>query len=99
MAFLVVLAAVVAAPTMWLAIRSVDFTIFLSGAFLVSSGTLLYLHLLGVSVPVVGTDLVLDPSSHLNRSYVHAALFCSPSGPPSSGVGGRRRAGRRPPEK
>lgn len=59
----------------WLAIRSVTFTTLLCGAFLVSSGTLLYLWAAGTSVPVIGTDIVLSPESHLTRGLIHGVLL------------------------
>lgn len=64
----------VAGLTLWLAVRSIAVTTFLCGAFFVSSGTLLYLHLAKVSVPVIGTGMVLSPQAHLFRASVHGLL-------------------------
>jgi hypothetical protein len=48
---------------------------FLAGAFFVNAGTLLYLYLARVSVPILGTGLIETPEVSGMRSIVHAALF------------------------
>jgi len=62
-------------PTLYFAIRSREFRKFLAGAFFVSGGTQLYLFLANVSVPILGTDLVVTPAMNGRRSIVHLALF------------------------
>jgi hypothetical protein len=52
-----------------------EFRKFLAGAFFVSSGTLFYLYLDQVSVPILGTDFVATPESSGARSIVHFILF------------------------
>ncbi|MGA2433748.1 MAG: hypothetical protein ABSG25_00530 [Bryobacteraceae bacterium] len=48
---------------------------FLAGAFFVSAGTLFYLHLYRVSVPIFNTGLTETPKISGVRSIVHAILF------------------------
>jgi uncharacterized membrane protein len=62
-------------PTLYLAWRSREYRKFLAGAFFVSAGTLLYLYLAKVSVPLLGTDLVLTPEVSGWRSIIHFILF------------------------
>ena len=71
---------VVAAVTMgvgslYFAWRSRSFRKFLAGAFFVSSGTLFYLYLADVPVPLLGTDFVATPQLSGARSIVHFILF------------------------
>ncbi|CAN5219156.1 hypothetical protein BH09MYX1_BH09MYX1_09660 [soil metagenome] len=46
---------------------------FLSGAFFVSAGVLLYLYVVDVSVPV--GSFILTPKVHLPRSIAHYVFF------------------------
>jgi hypothetical protein len=48
-------------PTLYFAWRSREFRKFLAGAFFVSAGIQLYLYLAKVSVPLLGTNLVVTP--------------------------------------
>jgi hypothetical protein len=48
---------------------------FLAGAFFVNAGILFYLYLAGVSVPLLGTDIIEAPDVSGMRSIVHAVLF------------------------
>ena len=64
----------VAAASAWLAYRSVDFRKFLAGAFLVSGGVQLYLAAAGVSVPVLGTEIVQTPDVGWVRGAFHLGL-------------------------
>lgn len=48
---------------------------FLAGAFFVSAGTLSYLWVAGVSVPLLGTRFTATPELSGGRSIVHAVLF------------------------
>jgi hypothetical protein len=73
--FYIVAAVIDAAVTLYLAWRFVGFRKFLAGAFFVSSGTLFYLYLADVSVPLLGTSLVFTPQSSGARSIVHFTLF------------------------
>jgi hypothetical protein len=50
---------------------------FLAGAFFVSSGTLFYLYLARVSVPLLGTHFVEKPRLSGARAIVHAVLFAA----------------------
>jgi hypothetical protein len=52
-----------------------DICKFLSGAFFVSAGVLLYLYAVGVSVPI--GRFVATPKVHLARSFVHSLLFAT----------------------
>ena len=72
---LVAIIVIVAAPTLYFAIRSSDFRKFLAGAFFVSAGTQLYLYFTGVSIPLPGTDLVQTPKLSAIRGILHALLF------------------------
>ena len=56
-------------PTLYLASRSRDFRKFLAGAFFVSAGIQFYLYLAKVSVPLLGTKLVVTPEISGWRSY------------------------------
>jgi len=62
-------------PTLYLASRSRDFRKFLAGAFFVSAGIQFYLYLAKVSVPLLGTNLVVTPEISGWRSIVHFVLF------------------------
>jgi hypothetical protein len=64
-----------AGGSLYLAWRSRDFRKFLAGAFFVSSGTLFYLYLTDVSVPLLGTGFVETPKISGDRSVVHFVLF------------------------
>lgn len=48
---------------------------FLCGAFFVSSGVLFYLYLTRTPVPLLGTDVVIQPEVNGVRSIIHALLF------------------------
>jgi len=48
---------------------------FLSGAFFVSAGVLLYLYLAGTAVSVLGAHLEVTPTVNGVRAAVHAVLF------------------------
>ena len=62
-------------PTLYFAWRSREFRKFLAGAFFVSAGILFYLYLASVSVPLLGTQIVLAPETSGLRSIVHFILF------------------------
>jgi hypothetical protein len=62
-------------PTLYFAWRSREFRKFLAGAFFVSAGILFYLYLANVSVPLLGTNLVVTPEISGWRSIVHLILF------------------------
>jgi hypothetical protein len=68
-------AVVMAVGSLTLAWRYRDVRKFLAGAFFVSSGILFYHYLADVSVPLLGTDLVLTPRISAGRSAVHFVLF------------------------
>jgi hypothetical protein len=61
--------------TIYFVWRSREFRKFLSGAFFVSGGIQLYLYFAGVSVPILGTDLIVAPEVSLMRAIPHL-LFC-----------------------
>jgi hypothetical protein len=63
------------AVTIYFAVRSRDFRKFLAGAFFVSAGIQLYLYLVGVSVPLIGTSFVQTPELSAIRSSIHFVLF------------------------
>jgi hypothetical protein len=48
---------------------------FLAGAFFVSAGTLFYLWLAGVSVPLLATRFTETPELSGARSIIHSVLF------------------------
>jgi hypothetical protein len=60
---------------LYFAWRSRDFRKFLAGAFFVSAGIQFYLYLAKVSVPLLGTNLVVTPEISGFRSIVHFILF------------------------
>jgi hypothetical protein len=62
-------------PTLYFAWRSREFRKFLTGAFFVSAGIQFYLYLAKVSVPLLGTNLVVTPEISAWRSIVHFILF------------------------
>ncbi len=62
-------------PALYFAWRSRDFRKFLAGAFFVSAGIQFYLYLAKVSVPLLGTSLILTPEISGFRSIVHFILF------------------------
>jgi hypothetical protein len=64
-----------AAVTLFLAWRYREVRKFLAGAFFVSSGTLFYLYLANVSVPLLGTGVVATPETSGVRSIGHFVLF------------------------
>jgi hypothetical protein len=82
-----------ALATLYLAYRFRDVRKFLAGAFFVSAGIQFYFYLAKVSVPLLGTDLVLTPEVNGLRSIPHFSFFllclyfgffAKPKGPPSS---------------
>lgn len=64
-----------AVVSLYLVWRYRDARKFLAGAFFVSSGTLFYLYLADVSVPLLGTSFVETPQISGGRSIVHFILF------------------------
>jgi len=62
-------------PALYFAWRSREFRKFLAGAFFVSAGIQVYLYFAKVSVPLLGTNLVLTPEISGVRSVVHFILF------------------------
>lgn len=62
-------------PTLYFAWRCREFRKFLAGAFFVSAGIQFYLYLAKVSVPLLGTNLVLTPQISGWRSIIHFILF------------------------
>jgi hypothetical protein len=62
-------------PTLYFAWRSREFRKFLAGAFFVSAGIQFYLYLAEVSVPLLGTDLVLTPDVSWWRSIPTVVLI------------------------
>jgi uncharacterized membrane protein len=66
---------VVGLPTLYFAWRNREFRKFLAGAFFVSAGIQFYLYLAKVSVPVLGTNLVVTPEISVGRSIIHFILF------------------------
>jgi hypothetical protein len=48
---------------------------FLAGAFFVSAGVLFYLYLTHTPVPLLGTDIIVQPGTNGVRSVIHAGLF------------------------
>jgi hypothetical protein len=62
-------------PTLYFAWRYREFRKFLAGAFFVSAGILIYLYLANVSVPLLGTNLVLTPQVSGLRSIPHFIFF------------------------
>ena len=62
-------------PTLYFAWRSREFRKFLAGAFFVSAGIQFYLYLAKVSVPLLGTDLVLTPDVSWWRSIPTVVLI------------------------
>jgi hypothetical protein len=61
--------------SLYFAWRYREFRKFLAGAFFVSSGTLFYFYLAGVSLPLLGTSFVFTPQINGGRSIVHFILF------------------------
>jgi len=62
-------------PTLYFAWRYRDYRKFLAGAFFVSAGIQFYLYLANVSVPLLGTKLVVTPEISGFRSIIHFILF------------------------
>jgi hypothetical protein len=62
-------------PTLYFAWLNREFRKFLAGAFFVSAGIQFYLYLAKVSVPLLGTHLVLTPEISGWRSIIHFILF------------------------
>jgi len=62
-------------PTLYFAWRSTEFRKFLAGAFFVIAGILFYLYLANVSVPLLGTQIVLTPEISGLRSIPHFIFF------------------------
>jgi hypothetical protein len=62
-------------PTLYFALRSREFRKFLAGAFFVSAGIQFYLYLAKVSVPLLGTDLVVTPEISRWRCIPHFIFF------------------------
>jgi hypothetical protein len=62
-------------PNLYFAYRSREYRKFLAGAFFVSAGMQLYLYFANVSVPLLGTHLVLTPEISGWRSIPHFVFF------------------------
>ena len=75
LALYITVAVIMAVGSLYFAWRSRNFRKFLAGAFFVSSGTLFYLYLADVSVPLLGTGFVETPKISAGRSIVHFILF------------------------
>ena len=77
--WLVIFIILYAIATLCLAIKYREFRKFLAGAFFVSSGTLWYLWVTGISLPIVlpyaGTISVETPDISGKRAVVHFILF------------------------
>ena len=61
--------------SLYFAWRNRDVRKFLAGAFFVSAGTLFYLYLARVPVPLLGTDFVVTPEINRGRAIFHFVLF------------------------
>jgi hypothetical protein len=72
---LIVAAVVFGVPTLYFAVRYREFRKFLAGAFFVSAGMQSYFYMAGVTVPLVGTDIVQTPELSGIRSVIHWILF------------------------
>jgi hypothetical protein len=72
---LMMLAAIWALATLYLAWRFRDVRKFLAGAFFVSWGTQVYFYIAKVSVPLLGTDFVFTPEISAARSVPHFIFF------------------------
>ncbi|HEY1270222.1 MAG TPA: hypothetical protein VGH16_23395 [Candidatus Binatia bacterium] len=66
---------VVGIPSLYLAVRYREFRKFLAGAFFVSAGMQLYFWLTGMTVPLLGTNIVQTPEISLARGCIHSVLF------------------------
>ena len=75
LAIYIAAAVIMAVGSLYFAWRSRNFRKFLAGAFFVSSGTLAYLYLADVSVPLLGTGFVETPEISGGRAIVHFILF------------------------
>jgi hypothetical protein len=62
-------------PTLYFAWHSGEFRKFLAGAFFVSAGIQFYLYLANVSVPLLGTQIVLTPKISGLRSIPNFIFF------------------------
>jgi uncharacterized protein (DUF486 family) len=69
------LALIVGGATIYFAWKSRDYRKFLAGAFFVSAGIQFYLYLADVSVPLLGTTVVLTPQISAVRSIPHFIFF------------------------
>ena len=63
------------ALNLYWAIRYREYRKFLAGAFFVSWGVQLYFYFMDVSVPIVGTRIVVTPQIDFYRSFIHLILF------------------------
>jgi heme/copper-type cytochrome/quinol oxidase subunit 2 len=66
---------VIGLPTLYFAWRYREFRKFLAGAFFVSAGILFYLYLANVSVPLLGTKIILTPEVSGLRAIPHFIFF------------------------
>jgi hypothetical protein len=73
--FYIITAVLMAGGSIYFAWKSRDYRKFLTGAFFVSSGTLFYLYLARVSVPLLGTGFIETPIISARRAIVHFILF------------------------
>jgi hypothetical protein len=62
-------------PNLYFAYRSREYRKFLAGAFFVSAGFQLYIYFANVSLPLLGTHLVLTPEISGWRSIPHFVFF------------------------
>jgi len=66
---------VIGLPTLYFAWHSREFRKFLAGAFFVSAGIQFYLYLANLSMPLLGTQIVLTPAISGLRSIPHFIFF------------------------
>ena len=62
-------------PNLYFSCRSREYRKFLAGGFFVSAGIQLYLYFANVSVPLLGTHLVVTPEISVWRSIPHFVFF------------------------
>ena len=72
-ALYIVAAVIMAIGSLYFAWQNKDFRKFLAGAFFVSSGTLFYLYLADVSVPLLGTSFETDLVRISQRPAIRSA--------------------------
>jgi hypothetical protein len=73
--YLVAAIVIIGLPTIYVAVRFLEYRKFLAGAFFVSSGMQIYSYLAKISIPLMGTNAIQSPELSGVRGTIHFVVF------------------------